>query len=160
MPGSNRRVSSSYRLSGAFAARLAGLGLVAVGVLVLLLAGLVAVLSLPSTVLTVGMVLAALAVVLLAVVAVRRAVVVRFDDSGYTVRLVRGAGVRQAEWRQVEDVVAATVAGQRCVVLRLRDGRTTTVPVAVLAGGSEDFVADLRGRLNRGHGYRPLPRRA
>ena len=153
-------MSSDYRLSGPFAARLAGLGLVAVGALVLVLSALVAVLSLPREVLTVAMVLAAVAVVLLALVAVRRAVVVRFDDTGYTVRLVRGAGVRAAEWRQVEDVVATTVAGQRCVVLRLRDGRTTTVPVAVLAVGSEEFVADLRGRLNRGHGYRSLPRRA
>ena len=153
-------MSSAYRLSRPFAARLAGLGLVVVGVLVLALAALVGVLSLPPLVLSVGVVLAAVAVLVLALVAVRRAVVVRFDDTGYTVRLVRGAGVRRAQWPEVEDVVAAIVGGQRCLVLRLRDGRTTTVPVAVLEGGSEAFVTDLRARLNRGHGYRPVPRRA
>jgi hypothetical protein len=149
-------VSSSYRFSGPFAARLAGLGLVAVGALVLVLVGLVAVLSLPAVVLSVGLVVAVLAVLLLTLVATRRAVVVRLDETGYVVRFVRGAGVRRAEWRQVEDVVTTAVAGQRCVMLRLRDGRATTVPVGVLAGRSEDFLTDLRGHLDRGHGYRRL----
>ena len=54
---------------------------------------------------------------------------VRLDDEGYQVRFVRGAGVKQARWKDVEDVVATTVADERCVVLRLRDGRTTTIPV-------------------------------
>ena len=80
-----------------------------------------------------------------------------FDETGYQVRYVRGAGVRQARWVEVEDAAAATVAGERCVVLRLRDGRTTTVPVGVLAGRPDAFVDDLREHLNGGHGYRPVP---
>ena len=55
-------------------------------------------------------------------------------------------------------VVAATVEGTRCVVLQLRDGRASTIPVSALATSSEAFVTDLRQHLNRGHGYRPLPR--
>ena len=43
------------------------------------------------------------------------------------------------------------------MVLRLRDGRTTTIPVDVLAGSSDAFVKDLQQHLNRGHGYRRLP---
>ena len=152
-------VSSSYRFSGPFVVRLMGFGLIAVGLLVLALAILVAVVSLPGVVLAAGMVLAVVAVVLLGLVATRRAVVVHFDETGYRIRYVRGAGVRQAEWRHVEDVAAATVAGERCVVLRLRDGRTSTVPVGVLSGRPDDFVHDLRGHLSRGHGYRPLPGR-
>ena len=101
---------SSYRFSGPFVLRLLGVVVAGVGLLVLVLATLAAVLSLPPVVLGAGML-----------------------------------------------VAAVTVAGERCVVLRLRDGRTSTVPVGLLAGRTEDFVEDLRGHLNRGHGYRPVP---
>ena len=43
-----------------------------------------------------------------------------------------------------------------CVELRLRDGRTTTIPVGVLAVDREEFVRELQARLQRGHGLRPL----
>jgi hypothetical protein len=151
-------VSSSDRFSGPFVVRLLGLALAVVGALVVVLVALVAALRLPEGVLAVGFVVAAVAVVALGAAGIRPAVVVRFDQDGYRIRFIRGAGVRQARWTQVEDVVAATVAGARCVVLQLRDGRTTTVPVSALATSSEAFVADLRDHLNRGHGYRPLPR--
>ncbi len=150
---------SRYRFSGPFVIRLMGLSLAGLGALVVLLVVLVAALSLPDIVLTIVLVAALVAVLALGLLAVRRPVVVRFDDVGYRVRLVRGAGVRQAEWRQVEDVAATVVAGERCVVLRLRDGRTTTVPVSVLAGRPDDFVHDLQGHLDRGHGYRRVPGR-
>jgi hypothetical protein len=42
------------------------------------------------------------------------------------------------------------------VVLHLRDGRTTTIPVAALAADREEFVRDLQAHLQRGHGLRPL----
>jgi len=151
-------VSSSYRFSGPFVVRLLGTGLVAVGLVVVVLVALVAALHLPEVALAVVLVAAAVVVVGLGVTAVRHAAVVRFDEAGYRIRFIRGAGVRQARWTQVEDVVASTVAGTRCVVLQLRDGRTSTVPVSALATSSEAFVDDLREHLNRGHGYRPLPR--
>ncbi len=44
------------------------------------------------------------------------------------------------------------------MVLRLRDGRTTTIPVDVLSGSADGFVRDLQDHLDRGHGYRPVPR--
>jgi len=140
---------------------MAGVGLVAVGALVLVLAGLVAALSLPEAVLSTGLVVAVvLCLAVLAGLAVlRRRDVVRFDETGYRVRYVRGAGVRQAPWTDVEDVTAPTVEGQRCVLLRLRDGRTTTIPVDVLAGSADAFVLDLQQHLNRGHGYRRVPPR-
>jgi hypothetical protein len=150
-------VSSSYRFSGPFLVRLMGLALVGVGLTLLVLAALVAALSLPAAVLSVGVAAATAVVLALAVLASRRIVVVSLDEVGYRIRHVRGAGVRQATWAQVEDATASTVAGERCVVLRLRDGRTSTVPVRLLAGRPEDFVRDLQQHLNRGHGYRPLP---
>jgi hypothetical protein len=65
--------------------------------------------------------------------------------------------VRQGRWKDVEDMLATTVAGDRVVVLRRRDGRTTTIPVGILAGSPDDFVRDLQQHLDRGHGYRPIP---
>jgi hypothetical protein len=150
-------VSSTYRFSRAFVVRLAGVALVTLGLLVLLLVVAGAALSLPGVVVPVVLVAVLAAVGLLAVVVTRRAVVVRFDEVGYRISHVRGAGVRQADWKQVEDVAATTVAGERCVVLQLRDGSTSTVPVDVLGVRTEDFVEDLRSHLNRGHGYRPVP---
>jgi hypothetical protein len=155
-------VTSSYRFAAPFIVRMTGVGLVAVGVLVLVLAGLVAALSLPEAVLSTGLVVAVVLclVVLARLVVLRRRDVVRLDETGYRVRSVRGAGVRQAPWKDVEDVTAPPVEGKRCVVLRLRDGRTTTMPVDVLAGSADAFVRDLQQHLNRGHGYRRLPPRA
>jgi hypothetical protein len=82
--------------------------------------------------------------------------VVRCTDEGYRVRLVRGAGVTEARWSSVEDAVATVRHDVACVELRLRDGRTTTIPVGVLAVDRDQFVRELQGRLQRGHGLRPL----
>lgn len=153
-------VSSSYRFAGPFIVRLMGVGLAVVGVLVLALAAVVVVASLPASVLTGGLLVALVAwlLVLVGLAGLRRRVVVRLEEAGYRVRSIRGAGVREARWKDVEDATAPTVEGQRCVVLRLRDGRTTTIPVDVLAGSSEAFVQDLQQHLNQGHGYRRLPK--
>ena len=80
----------------------------------------------------------------------------RCTDDGYRVRLVRGAGVTEARWSAVEDAVTTYRHDVACVELRLRDGRTTTIPVGVLAVDKEEFVRELQGRLQRGHGLRPL----
>jgi len=82
----------------------------------------------------------------------RAAYVVRLTAEGYRIRFVRGAGTRQARWRDVEDAVTDTIAGSPCVVLRLRDGRTSTIPVEVLAVDREQFVRDVRAHLDRAHG--------
>jgi hypothetical protein len=158
--GSNRGVLSRYRFSGPFVVRLLGLALTGLGVLVVGFVTLVALLHPPTVVLATVVVAAVVVVVALGLLAMRRPVVVSFDERGYQVRWVRGAGVRQAEWRQVEDVVATELGGERCVVLRLRDGRTTTVPVGILAGRPDDFVRDLQRHLNSGHGYRTVRRRS
>ena len=66
--------------------------------------------------------------------------------------------MREARWKDVEDATAPTVLNNRCVRLRLRDGRTTTIPVDVLQGSADAFVRDLQQHLDEGRGYRPLPR--
>src|SRR5689334_13947614 len=133
-----------------------GLLLLATGVVVFAVASLTVVADVPGLVLTAVVVLAALVVVGAASYLGRMRTLVRFDADGYQVRVLRGAGVKQARWRDVEDVVTTTSAGQDCVVLRLRDGRTTTIPLGVIEGSAQAFVDDLRSRLDRGHGYRRL----
>ena len=148
-------MSSGYRLAPAVAARLVGLLLLLLAVLVLLATFLVAVLGGPPVWLLVVAVVAVGAVVAL-VVPLRRVRVVVLDEDGYRVRMVRGARVRTARWQDVADVVAASPKGVDCVVLRLRDGRTTSIPVDAVDAPREDFVEDLRAHLRRGEGTRPL----
>lgn len=76
----------------------------------------------------------------------RSVVVVRLTSHGYQVRLVRGAGAAEARWSEVEDIVAATTRGIECVVFRLKDGRTTTIPVQVVACDKDDFARAVRDR--------------
>jgi hypothetical protein len=132
-----------------------GFYLAGLGVLIFVATAAVGLLSLPVAVLTSAVVFAVVAVFVGGFVLTRKLTVVRLDDAGYRVRLVRGAGVMQARWTDVEDVVATVVAGERCVVLRLRDGRTT-IPVRALAASADDFVRDLQQHLNRGYGYRRI----
>jgi hypothetical protein len=148
-------MSSGYRLAPALAARLVGLLLVLLALLVLVGTLLVAVLDGPPALLPLVGVGAVVAVVAL-VVPLRRVRVVVLDDDGYRVRMIRGAGVHAAPWHDVEEVVAASPHGVDCVVLRLRDGRTTSIPVAAVDAPREEFVEDLRGHLRRGEGLRPL----
>lgn len=130
--------------------------LAAVGVLIFTVAVLVELAGLPGVVLTATVGFCLLAVIGFAVWLSRFGTIVRFDPDGYQVRMLRGAGVRSARWTDVEDSVTSTTRGQDCIVLRLRDGRTTTVPVSVLDATPQQFVDDLRSRLSKGRGYRKL----
>jgi hypothetical protein len=154
--GSIVRVASDYRFSTPLLIRSMGALLALLGVLVLVVGLLVGVLDLPRALLTVAVVLAVLVVVGTGFLLTRVTSLVHFDDAGYRVRWLRGAGVKQARWREVEDVVTASVAGHDCVVLRLRDGRTTTIPVRVLDAAPAAFIEDLSARLDTGYGYRRL----
>src|SRR5918995_4240759 len=126
-------MSSDYRLAPALGARLLGSALVGLAVLVFVVTLVVAVLGLSSVFVAVVAVLGLAAVLVVGHLLTRRAYVVRLGEDGYQVRMVRGAGVRAARWSEVEDAVTASPRGVDCVVLRLRDGRTTSIPVQVLA---------------------------
>jgi len=145
-----------YALAPALRARLLGGGLTAVGVLVVVAVLLAALVGLPTAVTTVLVVLAGLAVVGLGLLLGPRRWVVRLDEDGYRVRALRSTQARSARWTDVLDLQATTTAGSRCVVLRLRDGRTTTIPVDVLEGDPERLTRTISARLDRGHGYRRL----
>jgi hypothetical protein len=149
-------VSSDYRLAPQLSARLLGASLLFWGVLVFLVTAVVVLLTAPVWLLSTTVLLCLVGVFGSGYWLTRRSYVVRLGEDGYQVRFVRGAGVPKARWVDVKDVVTATVAGSPCVVLRLRDGRTTTIPVEVLAGDRERFVRDLQEHLDRGHGLRKL----
>jgi hypothetical protein len=148
-------MSTTYRLAAPLAARVVGGALVGVAVLVLLATLLVAVLQWSAWVLlVVGLV--ALVAVLATAVAVRHRPLLSITDDGYRVRWVRGAGVHAAAWSEVADAVTAAPGGVDCVVLRLRDGRTTSIPVAAVAADRNALVTEVRERLRRGEGLRPF----
>lgn len=146
-----RTPSTTYRLAPALGARLVGRSLVTLAVLVLV-ATILGVLTgagwrLAGVLTVVGLLLVAgWAWYLL-----RHAWSVRLGERGYAVRLLGGVGVTAASWGDVDEVVAASPSGQACLVLRLRDGRETRLPVAVIAGDPDVFARDVRRRVRDAH---------
>ena len=147
--------SVEYRLSPGATVRLAGTALVVLAVLTFVGTAVVALANLPAAPFLVLIAVAVAAVLGAAWYLRSRGWVFRSTADGYRVRLVRGAGVTEERWVAVEDAVTTTRHDVACVVLRLRDGRTTTIPVGLLAVDREQFVRELQERLQRGHGLRP-----
>jgi hypothetical protein len=148
---------SDYRLATAVGVRFVGGLLVLVAVLVFVTTLVVGLLDLPSWLMLLAAGLGVGAVLIGGYVVTRRIPVIRLGADGYRVRLIRGVGVTAAGWKDVrEAVTSADGAGAPVVVLRLRDERTTTIPVRVLAADREDFVRDLLAHLQRGQGIRSL----
>jgi hypothetical protein len=153
-PGPTKPVE--YALAPALRARLLGTGLVAIGFLLALGVLVTWLTGLPSAFVSGLVVLSAIGAVTLGLLVGVKRWVVRLDDVGYRVRVLRTAEARSARWIDVLDLKTATVSGTRCVVLRLRDGRTTAVPVDAIEGDATVFVEALTAHLDRGHGYRRL----
>lgn len=149
-------MTSDYRFSPRLAARLLGVTLVALGVLVLVITAVLGALGLPGSFLLVVFAVAVFLVAAAGWWVTRKAYVVRFSDVGYRVRFVRGVGVSRGRWKDVEDAVTTTVAESPVVMIRLRDGGSTTIPVEMLAINREVFVTELQQHLQRGQGLRPL----
>ncbi|MBV9829999.1 MAG: hypothetical protein JOZ82_00255 [Marmoricola sp.] len=140
-------------LAPALRLRLLGTGLLLVGLLVVLGVVVTALAGGPDVVVTVVVVLGAVGVLVLGLLLGVRRWVLRVDDVGYRVRVLR-AGARAARWVDVLDLQAINSGRARLLVLRLRDGRTTTLPVDSVEGGpvrlTELLTARLEGRRRRG----------
>lgn len=145
-----------YRLAPSMAARLMGPALVLLALLVLGLTALVAATGLPPDLLVVGIALGLATVLTLGWWLRTRAWVLRVDEEGYAVRLVRGAGTRAARWTDVEQAATASPNDIPCFVLHLKDGTRTTLPVQALAVDREDFVREMQRRLAAGQKLKPL----
>ncbi|NYE36112.1 hypothetical protein F4692_001216 [Nocardioides cavernae] len=150
------KTATVYRLAPAVAARLLGAVLCLVAVLILLSTVLIAAVDLHTAFLLVPAVLTLLLLVGAWWTWRTRGWVARLTPEGYRVQWVRGVGAASGRWKDVEDAVTTTVADAPVVVLRLRDGRTTTIPVELLAVDREQFVRDVQQRLQEGHGLRKL----
>ena len=138
-----------YRMAPLVVARFVGGYLVLFAVLVLAGTLVVAVAGLGPDLLVVLLAVGLLGLVALAWWLRTRVSVVRLTAQGYQVRFVRGAGVTDARWSEVEDAVATQPQDVPCVVLRLKDGRATTIPVQLLAADKDEFARDVRDHLER-----------
>ena len=141
-----------HRLAPAIAARLLGLVLCTVAVLILLSTVAIAVFDLHTVFLLVPVGITVAVLVASWWVWREKGWVARLTTEGYRIQWVRGVGTASARWSDVEDAVTTTVADAPVVVLRLKDGRTTTIPVQVLAIDREEFVREVQRHLQRGHG--------
>jgi hypothetical protein len=141
---------SDYRLSPLLIARFVGLYLVVLAVVVFAATAVVAATDLPGDALVVLLVLGLVGLFVIAWVLRSRVAVVHLDEAGYRVAMVRGAGVKEGRWIDVEDAVTASPRGFPCVVIRLRDGGRTTIPVQALEGDPDDFARDVQARLRAG----------
>ena len=142
-------------LAPALRFRLLGTGLAAVGLVVVMGVGLIWVIGAPTALASGLVVLGGVGVLALGLLLGRRRWVLRLDDQGYRVRVLRPE-VRAARWSDVLDLRAVNVGETRCLALRLRDGRTTTLPVDSVEGGPTHLTKLLSDRLDRSNGYRRL----
>ena len=150
-PATDLADSYDFRLAPAARVRLMGAGLIVIGIVLVVATVVVAVASLPADLLSVLVIAVVVLVFALGYVLNRRSRVLHLDRTGYQVGVVRGAGATSARWADVLDLQTSAVAGARCMVIRLRDGRTTTIPVDLVEGDSEELVRTVRGFLDRAH---------
>ena len=75
----------------------------------------------------------------------------RLTAEGYAVRLLRGVGVGRSTWSDVSQATATHLSGVPCLVITLADGRTTRLPMAVLAADRDVVAHDVRRRLRDAH---------
>ena len=148
-------MAQDFRLAPAIGVRFVGAAFVSIAVVVFVLTFVAIAVRVPFIWVLGVAALAALAAVGLGV-ALRRVPAVRMDDAGYAVHWLRGVGVRRAGWAEVEEANTASADGVDCVVVRLGDGRTTTIPMLALAAPRDEFVTVLRDRLKRARPTRPL----
>lgn len=141
---------TEYRLAPHVAARLLGMVIVGFAFLVLLATAIVVLFATSILVLSAAVLVTVVGLFSIGWYLTKKTYVVRLSEDGYQVRFVRGAGVRQARWADVEEIVTDTVAGAQCLILRLRDGGATIIPVDVLAADREQFVRDVTSYLPGG----------
>ncbi len=150
------QTTTVHRLAPAVAARLVGVLMCAVAVMILLSTVAIAVINLHTAFLLVPVAVTVLVLALVWWGWRTKGWVARLTPEGYRIQWVRGVGTASGRWKDVEDAVTTTVADAPVVVLRLRDGRTTTIPVEVIATDREEFVRDVQRHLQHGQGLRPF----
>jgi hypothetical protein len=138
---------SSYRLAPLVLARLVGGYLVAFAVVLVVATVVIGLSGASPDYLVVVLAVGVVGLVALAWWLRSRLSVVTLTPTGYRTRLIRAAGVAEGRWADVEEAVAAAPRDVECLVLRRKDGRATTIPVALVAADKDDFARDVRARL-------------
>lgn len=142
---------SVHRLAPAFTARLVGLAFLLLALTMFAVTAVVLAVGWPPDLIVAVLVLGLLVVFAGAGWLRSRAYVVRLDAEGYSVRLVRGAGVKDGRWSEVAEAVAARPRDVPCLVLKRTDGTTTSIPVGLLATDKDDFAREVGTRLSAAH---------
>ncbi|MFT4009221.1 MAG: hypothetical protein QM655_04175 [Nocardioidaceae bacterium] len=150
---------TQFRVAPTHKARFLGAFLLLIGLVIFVTAALVALLRLHPDIISVVVIVALIAVVTLGVLISRIGVMLDLDDVGYRTHWLRAPGTKQARWTDVEDAVTGFASEQPVIVIRLKDGRSTTIPVNLLAGDPADVVRAIQEHAQRGNGYRRLPGR-
>jgi hypothetical protein len=75
----------------------------------------------------------------------------RLTPEGYAVRMLGGVGTTTAAWPDVVEVLASSPGGEPCLVLQLRDGGATRLPMAALAADRDTVALDVRRRVRDAH---------
>lgn len=127
-----------------------------VGLIIFVTAAVVALFHLNPDIISVVVILALISVVAIGFLMARVPVMLDLDDVGYRTRWLRAPGAKNARWTDVEDAVTGFVAEQPVIVIRLKDGRSTTIPVNLLAADPDDVVRAIQESAQRGNGYRRL----
>jgi hypothetical protein len=83
-------------------------------------------------------------------------VLLEVSTAGYRVRNVRRPGVAEASWSEVVSVEGGAGADGSVMRIRLSDGRSTLVPLALLGPGASTAEREVHDRLNAAFGYRRL----
>lgn len=156
--GVDSTVRTVYTVPIPLALRGVGFGALALGVCVVAATVLLALdLTRPVTV-AVGLLLAlgaALALVVLMVGVLRlfgRGLRLVLDADGFLNATGPGSGVRRAAWRDVRKVQT----DGRFVSVDIAGGKRSLIRTSSLDVEPKELARQLRARLNRGHGYRPV----
>ena len=146
------RGTTCYRWSRAYGLRFVGVSAVVLGVLWMI----VAVMGFPTWSLVLLGVAGAVVVVCLVRFVVVPPVLLELSVDGYRLRHVRGGGVAAAGWPEVDSVTGG--AGERgsLMVVTLRAGGTTVVPLVLLGARAVPAERAVHERLNAAFGYRRL----
>ena len=145
-------VSKQYRLDSRHALQLFGWRLIIAAVLVPLAFVMFALGGVAASVGYVTSVVAALLVVFALWTLLRPPAVIQVRADGFRLGRITGAGIRSAQWTDVEGV--NTVDG--ALVIELSGGAQSRVPLGLLPRRATELKRDVHERLNTANGYRRL----
>jgi len=86
----------------------------------------------------------------------RPPLVIEMAPDRYRLHLLRGGGVNSAQWREVESAQTQSTSNGALIVLQLKSGERSFVPLTLLGARAVEAEREIHRRLTTGHGYQPL----